>query len=412
MTLPLEALHGTDITAPAFKADPFPFYARLREEAPVFDVQLRLGRRPQRAWLVTRHDDVLAVLKDSATFVKDPRAAVAASQAPAAAILSLPGPFRLLQHNLLGLDGPRHARLRELVHQAFTPAQVARMHATAQAVVEEALDRLLLRYQWDLIGDFALPVALRVIGRVLGVPDEDHPRFSIWTRALVALAERHPLLVLPRMLQFTRYMRGLVRTRARAPREDLISALAQAREAGDALSEDEILAMIFLLLSAGHETTVNLIGNGMLALLAHPQERERWRADPTLGRSAVDELLRFVAPAETATERYAARDVVVAGTRIPRGELVVAVLASANRDPTRFAQPDELDLGRKPNRHLAFGQGSHFCVGAMLARMEAQLAFEGLLRRAPGLRLAVPPEALRWRRSFIIRGLERLPVSS
>jgi cytochrome P450 PksS len=406
----LAALAGTDITAAAFKADPFPVYALLRREAPVVPVTLRLARRAQRAWLVTRHADVLGVLKDTATFVKDPRLAMTPAQLKAAPVVNLPGPFRILQQGLLGLDGARHARLRALVHKAFAARQVERMRETAEAVTQETLDRLLPRGGWDLVGDFALPVTLRVIGRILGVPDADHPRFSAWTQALVSLGSRHPLRVAPTVLSFLWYMRRLVRSRAAAPRDDLISALAQAREAGDALSEDEILAMIFLLLSAGHETTVNLIGSGVLALLTHPDELARWRADPLLGRSAVEELLRFVAPAETATERYAVRDTEVAGARIPRGELVVAVLASANRDAARFVEPDRLDLGRVDNRHIAFGQGVHVCLGASLTRMEALIAFEALLQRAPQLRLAVPAPMLRWKPGFIVRGLERLPV--
>jgi cytochrome P450 PksS len=409
-TAPLSVLHATDITAPGFKADPFPFYARLRREAPVFPVTLRMGGEARRAWLVTRYDDVLRVLRDPDAFVKDPRAAMTPEQAATARVLRLPGPFRILQQGLLSLDGERHARLRALVHRAFTARQVERMRGTAEEVVHDRLDRLLPRGAWDLVGEFALPVALRVIGRILGVPDRDHARFGRWTRAFVSLGDRHPLIVAPTVLRFLWYMRGLVRSRAREPRDDLVSALVLAREAGDALSEDEVLAMIFLLLSAGHETTVNLVGSGALALLSHPGETERWRADSSLGRSAVEELLRFVAPAETASERYAARDVEVAGVRIPRGELVVAVLASANRDADRFPHPDRLDLGRTDNRHLAFGQGVHFCVGASLTRLEAAVAFDALLRRAPALRLAGPAELLRWRGGFIVRGLEALPV--
>lgn len=278
---PLDALRAVDITAPAFKANPFPFYARLRRDAPVFPVTLRFAGQAQRAWLVTRHDDVLRVLKDPESFVKDPRTAMTPEQAKAARILRLPGPFRVLQQGLLSVDGDRHARLRVLVQKAFTPRQVERMRETAEAVTEETLDRLLGSDCWDVIGDFALPIALRVIGRILGVPDEDHARFSVWTRALVSVGARHPLLVAPTVLRFLWYMRRLVRSRRRAPRDDLISALVAAQEAGDALLEDEVLAMIFLLLSAGHETTVNLIGSGTLALLTHPDEMARWRADPT-----------------------------------------------------------------------------------------------------------------------------------
>jgi cytochrome P450 PksS len=208
-----------------------------------------------------------------------------------------------------------------------------------------------------------------------------------------------------------RYLRKLAEARRAAPRDDLVSALTQAEDGGQRLSADELLAMIVLLLVAGHETTVNLIGNGTLALLQHPDQLARLRADPALIRPAVEELLRYASPAETATERYAREDVTVAGAPIPRGGLALAVIASANRDERQFADPDKLDLTREPNRHLAFGLGAHFCLGAALARMEGQIAVAALLRRAPRLRLAVAPTALRWRPGLVLRGLKALPVT-
>jgi cytochrome P450 PksS len=410
LAAPLSTLSNVDITAPTFKANPFPFYARLREEAPVFPVTLRLARRVQRAWLVTRYHDVVALLKDDETFVKNLRNAMTPKQLRNAPTANLPGPFKVLQQGLLSIDGVHHDRLKALVHKAFTPRTVERMHEQAQVVSNEALELGLRRGEADLIADFALPIPLTIIGRILGVPERDHERFGTWTRAFVSLGDRNPLFVVPTILSFMNYMRRLVKVRRAIPRDDLISALVAAQEEGDALSDDEILSMIFLLLSAGHETTVNLIGSGALALVQHPDQLERLRSEPTLIRSAVEELVRFVAPVETGTERYAVRDVEVAGTRIPRGELIVAVLASANRDPVQFEHPDTLDLGRANNRHLAFGMGMHYCLGAPLARLEAQIALSTLLRRAPNVRLAVRPDQLRWRASFIVRGLEKLPV--
>src|SRR5262249_12604161 len=199
--------------------------------------------------------------------------------------------------------------------------------------------------------------------------------------------------------------------RRAGPRDDLLSALVRAEEAGEKLSEDELLAMAFLLLVAGHETTVNLIGNGTLALLEHPDQLRRLRDDPGLIRPAVEELLRFYSPVETATERYAREDVTVAGVTLPQGSLVFAVIASANRDDRQFADPDRLDLAREPNRHLAFGQGIHFCLGAPLARLEGQIAISTLVRRRPDLRLAVPLGDLSWRGGLVLRGLLKLPVA-
>ena len=219
------------------------------------------------------------------------------------------------------------------------------------------------------------------------------------------------LKAIPSAMAFLRYIRRLVASRRADPRDDLVSALVQAEEAGEQLSEDELVAMVFLLLVAGHETTVNLIGNGMLALLKNPDQMERLRADPTLIKSAVEELLRYDSPLETATERYAREDVTIAGVTIPRGGLVYAVLASANRDERQFPDPDALDITREPNRHLSFGLGPHFCLGAPLARLEGQVAIGTLLRRLPDLRLAVAPESLRWRRGLVLRGLEALPVA-
>jgi cytochrome P450 len=213
------------------------------------------------------------------------------------------------------------------------------------------------------------------------------------------------------LIAFMRYIRKLVRTRRAAPQDDLVSALIEAHESGDQLSEDELLAMVSLLLIAGHETTVNLIGNGMLALIEHPRQMDRLRDDPTLIKTAVEELLRYDGPLETATERYAREEVTIAGVKIPRGAMVFAVLASANRDERQFDHADELNITREPNRHLAFGQGVHFCLGAPLARIEGQIAINSLLRRISDLRLAVPRESLRRRPGLVLHGLKALPVA-
>jgi cytochrome P450 len=219
------------------------------------------------------------------------------------------------------------------------------------------------------------------------------------------------LRALPAALSFVRYLRKLVGRRRAEPKDDLMTALVRAEEAGDKLNEDEILAMAFLLLVAGHETTVNLISGGTLALLEHPEQAEALRGDPSLVKPAVEELLRYTSPVEVATERYAREDVEIEGTTIPRGELVLAVLGSANRDGRHFKDPDALDLARDPNRHLAFGRGGvHHCLGAPLARLEGQIAIGAFLQRFPGVRLAVPPKSLRWRRGLFLRGLERLPL--
>ena len=403
---PLSTLSNLDITDARFKADPFPFYARLRAEAPVFRAKAPRGQRP---WLITRYDDVLAVLKDDRRFVKDMKSAMSPEQLKKAP--KVPALFSALNRNLLSLDGADHDRLKVLVHKAFTPRMVEGMQLATQAVTDAALDRAVRAGHMDLMADFALQVPLSIIGRILGVPEEENPRFNRGMKAFIAIGNGPNPLLIPPLLSFMTYLRGLVKARRRQPQDDLISALVAAQEQNDQLTDDEILAMVFLLLSAGHETTVNLIGSGTLALLQNPEQLARLRSDPGLIKSAVEELVRYVVPAETASQRYTTEDVTLSGVIIPRGELVLAVIASANRDPQVFENPDVLDLGRSPNRHLSFGQGMHYCLGAPLSRMEAQIAIGTLLRRAPDLRLSVPVGALRWRPSFIVRGLESLPVT-
>jgi cytochrome P450 PksS len=398
---------AVNIASPAFKADPFPFFARLRAEAPAYRLTLPTG---ETAWLITRYDDVVAVLKDD-RFVKDTANALTPEQHAARPWFRKM--FKQFKRNMLDLDPPDHTRLRALVHKAFTPRLVEQMRERIQRLTDELLDAAGGRGHADLIRDYALPLPSTVIAEMLGVPVEDRHAFHRWSHALVSAASSTWRMVraVPSAWALIRYVRRIIKKRRADPGDDLISALARAEEAGDTLSEDELLAMVVLLLIAGHETTVNLIGNGTLALLEHPDQLERLRNDPGLIRPAVEELLRFASPVETTTERFAREDVTIAGVTIPRGDMVFPVVASANRDERQFTNPDALDLGREPNRHLSFGLGAHFCLGASLARLEGQVAIGTLLRRAPDLRLAVAPAALRWRGGLVLRGLAALPVA-
>jgi cytochrome P450 len=393
-----------NIASPEFKADPYPFYARLRAESPVFRVELPAR---QRAWLITRYDDVAAALKDE-RFVKDRANALSPEQAGKQPWV--PGLFKPLARNMLDVDPPDHTRLRQLVHKAFTPRLVERLRERVEGLTDELIAAAEVRGRMDLIADYALPIPTTVIAEMLGVPVSDRHLFHRWSRVIVASAPSgwSMLRAIPSAIGFLRYIRKLVKARRSSPRDDLVTALVQAEEDGARLDEDELVSMVFLLLIAGHETTVNLIGNGMLALLRHPDQMQRLRDEPGLIKQAVEELLRFEGPLATATERYAREDVEIAGTRIGRGELVYAVLASANRDERQFSEPDRLDLSREPNRHLAFGLGVHYCLGAPLARLEGQIAIGALVRRMPGLRIA--RRSLRWRRGLVLRGLESLPV--
>ena len=391
-----------DLASPRFKANPYPFYARLRDEAPVWRTTLPDKRV---AWLVTRYEDVAQVLKDG-NFAKDRLNAIDPDQQ--AKTPWVPGFLKPLERNMLDLDDSDHTRLRALVSKAFTPRLLERLRGRIEALSEDLLDAM--GSEAELVAGYALPLPATVIAELLGVPAEDQRKFHRWSSNLVSVSSgRDMLRALPAALAFMRYLRKLIGRRRTEPRDDLITALVRAEEAGDRLSEDELLAMVFLLLVAGHETTVNLISSGTLALLEHPEQAEALRRDPSLAKPGVEELLRYTSPVELATERYPREDVEIRGTTIPRGELVLAVIGSANRDERYFEDPDALDIARDPNRHLAFGRGGvHHCLGAPLARMEGQIAIGALVRRFPEARLA--PGSLRWRRGLFLRGLERLPL--
>src|SRR5215212_1403967 len=406
MTQSSNEIATPDLASLRFKADPYPFYARLRADAPVWRTTLPDKRA---AWLVTRYEDVARVLKDD-TFAKDRLNAMDQEQLTKKPWI--PGFLKPLERNMLDLDDPDHARLRALVSKAFTPRLIERLRGRVEALSEELLDAMERKGGAELVDDYALPIPATVIAELLGVPAEDRRKFHRWSGRLVSVSSgRDMLRALPAALAFTRYLRKLIERRRVDPRDDLITALIRAEEVGDKLSEDELLAMAFLLLVAGHETTVNLIASGTLALLEHPEQAEALRSDPSLTKLAVEELLRYTSPVELATERYAREDVEIAGTTIPRGELVLAVLGSSNRDEQYFEDPDVLDITRDPNRHLAFGRGGvHHCLGAPLARMEGQIAISALLQRFPNLHLDVDPGSLRWRRGIFLRGLQRLPL--
>ena len=307
-----DGIVAPDLASPAFKANPYPFYARLRAEAPVWRATLRDRRT---AWLVTRYEDVARVLKDD-TFAKDKLNAMDPEQR--AKTPWVPGFLKPLERNMLDLDDPDHVRLRALVSKAFTPRLIERLRGRIEALCEELLDAMERergrKGGTDLVAGYALPLPATVIAELLGVPAEDHARFHRWSNRLVSVSSgRDMLRALPAALSFVRYLRKLVERRRADPEDDLITALIRAEEAGDKLSEDELLAMAFLLLVAGHETTVNLIASGTLALLEHPEQTERLRRDPSLIKPAVEELLRYTSPVEMATERYAREDTEIEG---------------------------------------------------------------------------------------------------
>jgi cytochrome P450 PksS len=311
---------------------------------------------------------------------------------------------------MLNKDGEEHTRLRTFGHHAFKPSLVENLGKRIQDVCDELLDKLEPTQSFDLLREFALPLPLRIMSDILGIPEAE--RRSLHARIQSSLSPStipEVLLAFPDQRLLTRQIRNLIRLRRREPGDDLVTALVQAAAEGE-LNESELVASIFFLLIAGYETTINLTAVGALTLIQNPDEAVRFKRDVTIRDSAIEELLRYTSPLELATHRFACEDMIINSVKVSRGDAVFAVLGSANRDESQFPDPDALNLGRSPNKHVAFGQGIHFCLGAPLARLEAKVALTTLFQRFPNLRLAQPAELLRWRKSLFIRGLKALPV--
>jgi cytochrome P450 len=393
-----------DLFSATFKADPFPTFAALRCDAPVYAHRTPSG---QTIWYVSRYEDGVAVLRDHDLFIKDMHAL---RERPSA-----DSPHELhaaINRNMLFADPPDHTRLRALVSLAFTPRRIEALQGRVQEIADALIDAVVARGKCDLMAAFALPLPVQVIGELLGIPSADRERVAAWSQVIISpVARRLSKRERRRTLQaFVAWLHTLFADRRAAPRDDLISALVQAEQAGDRLTEAQLSSMVALLLVTGHETTVHLIGNGMLALLTHPQQRALLQAQPALIDQAIEELLRFDGPVESSTTRWVARDEFWNGAAMRRGDVVRVLLTSADRDPARFPDPDRLDLTRSDSRHLQFGLGIHYCLGAPLARLEARTAFLTLLRRLPDLQLAVPAADLQWRPGVLFRGLVTLPV--
>lgn len=394
-----------DLFSPAFKANPFPTYAAMRQDAPVYPYRLREGGT---IWFVTRYKDVEAILLDDKRFVKNWRKNFLspeqrARRADAAA------ENRFIHNHLLSLDPPDHTRLRALVNKAFTPHIIGQMQHRIQAIAGTLLNSVQDKGEMDLIDAYAFPLPFLVIAELLGIPAAARDRLREWSNALVSPTSRQTGRRVKREL--VSYLRHLFDQRRQNPQNDLVTSLLQAEETGDTLSTEELFSMVTLLIVAGHETTTNFIGNSTLALLQHPRQLERFQNDPRLAGAAIEELLRFEGPIETSTTRWAAQDVNLRGQTIRRGHQVRVVIAAADRDAHFFANPGTLNLARSDNRHLAFGRGIHYCLGAPLARMEARIALQILWQRLPDLRLKVPADQLPWRTGLLLRGLQKMPVA-
>jgi cytochrome P450 len=396
---------GSTLFTPEVLEDPYPLYRRLRSEDPIH------WDDGDERWMLTRYADVVAVLRHPA----------ASSDRVQALRRFVPSHLRPLMdlrtNSMLNCDAPRHTRLRLLVNKAFTARAVETLADKIRHLLDGMLDALQPRGRMDVMADLAHPLPVIVIAEMLGVPPEDRPLFKRWSHDLSLLAGGAGS---PRGLstkdytqsadsfgELSRYIGDIVAKRRTDPRRDLLTALGQAEEAGDRLTEQELYANSALLLVAGHETTTNLIGNGTYALLRNPDQLDRLRRDPTLIPSAVEEFLRYESPVQFVT-RLLKEDLTLGGKQLRAGQTMLAMLGAANHDPEQFADPDRIDVGRPDNKHVAFGLGTHFCLGAQLARLEGRIVFETLLRRLPNLRL---DGEVRHRKHFNLRGLETLPVA-
>ncbi|MFJ9937617.1 cytochrome P450 [Streptomyces virginiae] len=393
-----------------FATDPYPAYAWLRENSPVHRTKLPSG---VEAWLVTRYADARQALADQ-RLSKNP--AHHAEPAHAKGKTGIPGERKAeLMTHLLNIDPPDHTRLRRLVSKAFTPRRVAEFAPRVQALTDHLIDGFAGRGEADLIHEFAFPLPIYAICEMLGVPREDQDDFRDWAGMMIRHGGGPRGGVARSVKQMRAYLGELIHRKRDDLGDDLISDLIRASDHGDHLTEGEATAMAFILLFAGFETTVNLIGNGVHSLFMNPDQRERLQTSLAAGESGllatgVEELLRYDGPVELATWRFATEPLTLGGERVETGDPVLVVLAAADRDPERFADPDTLDLSRADNQHLGYGHGIHYCLGAPLARLEGQTALATLLTRLPDLELSVPPQDLRWRGGLIMRGLRTLPV--
>jgi cytochrome P450 len=391
-------------TDPAHLPDPHPLLHRMREQAPVYRFVGPVTGRD--FWYLTRYADVQRALRDpdvgrELDRLPEDLAAVHRQWEQTS--------LEVVRRHVLNLDPPDHTRLRRLMTPAFGARTIAALEPRIREITTGLVDVAeAAGGEFDLIEEVALPLPILVIAELLGIPIDDRAQFRSWTDDV--LRSRDPEQVTRSGMEFIAYVNERIEERRVGPGADLLSQLIQAEESGDRLSRTELLSSVFLLLLAGHETTVNLIGNGMLELLRHPDQLARLRAEPDLVESAVEEVLRFNGPVGHSRPLFAMADVTFDGVVIPRGDIVVPMLLAANRDPAVFGQPDMFDIARSPNRHLGFGHGIHFCLGAPLARLEGRIAIDALVRHFPDLALAIDPATLEWTPDLFLRGVRRLPL--
>jgi cytochrome P450 len=387
------------------RANPQAVYEQMRQQDPIW-----MGTGPMTGnhfWFFTEYDDVVAVLKDQ-RFGKNARKGLPPQLVKKYMPVEPDPTFQAINQHLLNLDQPDHTRLRNLVHTGFTPRNVQALLPRIEAIAQDLLDKMAQNDETDLINAFAFPLPITVIAEMLGVHPEMRDKFREWTHKLLfgmdEEAGRYAVL------EFVQYVNELIEVREKEAQDDILSALVRAEIDGDSMDRMELLSMVFLLLVAGHETTVNLIGNGMLALFQHPDQMRLLRDDLSLIDSAVEEMLRWNGPVETPTTRWAFEDIDFKGHTIKQGDVVLPSLLAANRDPNVFENPNIFDIKRTPNKHIAFGHGIHFCLGAPLARMEGTIAVRALLERYPDIAINIDTSKLVWNESLLLHGMKALPV--
>lgn len=397
---------GINLASAQFKEDAYEIYKESRKMQPILFVnEVEIGKE----WLITRYEDALPLLKDN-RLKKD--MANVFSQDTKNMYLSVDNSDHLTTH-MLNSDPPNHSRLRSLVQKAFTPKMITQLDGRIQRIADDLISEIERKGTLNLVNGYSFPLPIIVISDMLGIPKEDQAKFRIWSHAVIASPETHEEIkeTEKQLSEFITYLQYIVDVKRKDPKEDLVSALILAENEGHKLSAPELYSMIMLLIVAGHETTVNLITNTVLALLENPNQLQLLKDNPKLIDSAIEEGLRYYSPVEVTTARWAAEPFQIHEQTIQKGDMIVIALASANRDETVFENPEVFDITRENNRHIAFGHGSHFCLGAPLARLEAKIAITTLLKRMPELQIKGNRQDIKWQGNYLMRSLEELPLT-
>ncbi|PFN27848.1 cytochrome P450 family protein [Bacillus cereus] len=397
---------GINLASAQFKEDAYEIYKESRKVQPILFVnKTELGTE----WLITRYEDALPLLKDN-RLKKD--LVNVFPQDTKNMYLSIDNSDHLTTH-MLNSDPPNHSRLRSLVQKAFTPKMITQLEGRIQEIADDLINDAEQKGRVNLVDDYSFPLPIIVISEMLGIPKEDQEKFRIWSHAVIASPETPEEIegIGKQLTEFISYLQYLVDVKRQEPKEDLVSALILAESEGHKLSAAELYSMIMLLIVAGHETTVNLITNTVLALLENPDQLQLLKNNPNFIDSAIEEGLRYYSPVEITTARWAAEPFQIHDQTIQKGDMVIIALASANRDETVFEKPEVFDITRENNRHIAFGHGSHFCLGAPLARLEAKIAISTLFNRIPELQIKGDREKIKWQGNYLMRSLEELPLT-